>query len=76
MSVDHVMFYIAVVILGFQLIAGAIIFTLTPNRFLPPFRYNLVSEISFFHASNALSDVAGTANMNSAMHRRHLSGLG
>ena len=76
MSMDPVMFYIAVVILGFQLIAGAIIFASTPKRFLPRFPYNLVSEISFFHASNALSDVAGTANMNSAMRRKHLRGLG
>jgi len=76
MSMDPVMFYIAVVILGFQLIAGAIIFASAPRRFLPRFPYNLASEISFFHASSALSDVAGTANMNSAMRGRHLSGLG
>jgi len=76
MSMDPVMFYIAVVILGFQLIAGAIIFAWMPRRFLPRFPYNLASEISFFQASSALSDVAGTANMSSAMRSRHLKGLG
>jgi len=73
---DPTMFYIAVVILGFQLIAGAIIFAWMPRRFLPRFPYNLASEISFFYASRALSDVAGTANMSSAMRSRHLKGLG
>ena len=76
MSMDPTMFYIAVVILGFQLIAGAVIFAWMPRRFLPRFPYNLVSEISFFHASSALSDVAGTTNMSSAMRSRHLKGLG
>jgi len=76
MSMDPVMFYIAVVILGFQLITGAIIFASRPRCFLPRFPYNLVSEISFFHTSSALSDVAGTANMSSAMRGRHLRGLG
>ena len=75
MSMDPVMFYIAVGILGFQLIAGTIIFV-TPRRFLPRFPYTLASEISFFYASSALSDVAGTANMNSAMRSRHLKRLG
>ena len=72
MSMDPVMFYIAVAILGFQLIAGTIMFAWTPRRFLPRFPYNLASEISFFYASSALSDVAGTANMSSAMRSRHL----
>ena len=76
MLMDPVMFYIAVVILGFQLITGAIIFASRPRCFLPRFPYNLVSEISFFHTSSALSDVAGTANMSSAMRGRHLRGLG
>ena len=76
MSMDPMMFYIAVVILGFQLITGAIIFASRPRCFLPRFPYNLASEISFFHTSSALSDVAGTANMSSAMRSRHLRGLG
>ena len=76
MSMDPVMFYIAVVILGFQLITGAIIFASRPRCFLPRLPCNLVSEISFFHTSSALSDVAGTANMSSAMRGRHLKGLG
>ena len=76
MSMDPVMFYITVGILGFQLTAGTIIFASTPRRFLPRFPYNLASEISFFHASSALSDVAGTANMSSAMRSRHLKRLG
>ncbi|PUU73740.1 hypothetical protein B9Z19DRAFT_511586 [Tuber borchii] len=74
-SMDPVMFCVAVGILGFQLIAGTVIFV-TPRRFLPRFPYTLASEISFFHASSALSDVAGTANMNSAMRSRHLKRLG
>ena len=73
---DPVMFYIAVAILGFQLIVGTIIFVSTPRHLLPKFPYNLASEISFFHASSALSDVAGTANMSSAMRNRHLKRLG
>ena len=76
MFMDPMMFYIVVGILGFQLIAGTIIFASIPRRFLPRFPYNLVSEISFFHASSALSDVAGTANMNSALRSRHLKRLG
>jgi len=76
MSMDPVMFYITVSILGFQIIAGTIIFASTPRRFLPSFPYNLASEISFFHASSALSDVAGTANMSSARRSRHLKRLG
>ena len=76
MSMDPVMFYIAVAALGFQLIAGVVIFASTPGRFLPRFPYSLVSEIGFFHSSSALSDVAGTANMSSAMRSRHLRKLG
>ena len=76
MSMDPVMFYVAVIVLGFQIIAGAIIYASRPRCFLPKFPYNLVSEISFFHTSSALSDVAGTANMSSAMRSRHLKGLG
>jgi len=76
MSMDPVMFYIAVAILGFQLTTGTIIFVWTPRAFLPRFPYNIASEISFFHASSALSDVAGTENMSSAMRSRHLKRLG
>ena len=76
MSMDPVMFYIAIAVLGFQLIGGVIIYASRPRRFLPRFPYNLVSEITFFHASSALSDVARTANMSSAMRSRHLKGLG
>ena len=76
MSMDPVMFYIAVAILGFQLITGTIIFVWTPRRFLPKFPYNLASEISFFHPSSPLSDVAGTANMSSARRNKHLKRLG
>ena len=72
MLMDPVMFYIAVVILGFQLIAGTIIFASTPRRFLPRFPYNLGSKISSFHASSALPAVARTANMSSAMRNRYL----
>jgi len=75
-SMDLVMFYIAVAILGFQLIAAAIVFPSMARRFLPRFLYNLVSEISFFHASSCfLFDVAGTGNMSSAMRAGHLKGL-
>ena len=76
MSMDPVMFYIAAFVLGFQLLAGAIIYASRPRCFLPRFPYNLVSEISFFYASSAMSDAAGTANMSSAMRGRHLKGLG
>ena len=76
MLMDPAMFYATVIILGFQLIAGTIIFASMPRRFLPRFPYNLASEISFFHASSALSDVAGTANMSSALRSRHLKRLG
>jgi len=76
MSMDPVMFYIAVIVLGFQLIAGAVVYASRPRCFLPRFPYNLVSEISFFHRSSALSDVAGTADMSSDVRSRHLGGLG
>ena len=60
MSMDPVMFYIVVGILGFQIIAGTIIFASgRPRCFLPRFPCNLAFDISFFHASSALSDVAG-----------------
>jgi len=75
MSMDLVMFYIAVAILGFQLIAAAIVFPSMARHFLPRFLYNLVSEISFFHASSVVFDVAGTGNMSSAMPAGHLKGL-
>lgn len=75
MSMDPVMFYIAVGILGFQLIARTIILV-TPKGFLQRFPYTLSSEIGFFHASSALSDVARTANMNSAVRNRLLKRLG
>ena len=71
-----VMFYIVVGILRFQPISRTIIFASTPRRFLPRLGSNLTSEISFFHASSALSHVAGTLNMSSAMHSRHLKRLG
>jgi len=73
---DPVMIYIAVAILGFQLIAGTIILASTPRRLLPRLPLSLASEISFFHASHALSDVAGTANMSSGVRSRHLKRLG
>jgi len=75
-SIDQVMFSIAVAILRFQLIAGTIIFASTPRRLLPRFPYNLASDISFFHTSSALSDIARTANMSSAMRSQHFERLG
>jgi len=46
MLMDPVIFYIAVDILGFRLIAGTIILPSgSPKRFLPRFLYNLASEI-------------------------------
>jgi len=66
------MFYITMAILGFQIVAGTIIFGSTARHFLPRFPCNMASEIGFFHAS---SDVAGTANMCSAMRSRHLKRL-
>ena len=73
---DPVMFYIAVAILGFQLISGTIIFASTPRPFLPRFLYNFASEISVFYTSSALSDITGMANMSSAMRSRCLKRLG
>ena len=72
MLMDPIMFYITVVILRFQLIAGTMIFALMPRRFLPGFPHNLASKISLFHASSALPAVARTANMSSAMRNRYL----
>ena len=69
------MFYIAVAILGFQLLTGTMIFS-TSRRFLPRFPYNLASEIFCFHAGSALSDDTGTANMTPAMCSQHLKRLG
>jgi len=40
------------------------------------FPYTLASEISFFHASRALSDLSRTAYMSSTMPNRHLVRLG
>ncbi|KAG0127965.1 hypothetical protein HOY82DRAFT_624030 [Tuber indicum] len=77
MSMDPVMFYMAVAVLGFQIIAGAIIFLSRPRCLLPRFPYTLASEIGFFHASaKAMSDIAGTEHMSSAMRSKHLAGLG
>jgi len=70
-----VMFYIAIALLGFQLVTGTIIFSMS-RRFLASFPYNLASETFCFHASSALSDDTGTANMTSAMRSPHLKGLG
>ena len=47
-SMDPVIFCIAVAILGFQLIAGTIIFASgRPRHFLPRLRYNFACEIGF-----------------------------
>jgi len=54
MFMDPVMFYIAVAVLGFHLIARTIIFALAPRCLLLRFPYNLVSEISPLHPSRDL----------------------
>jgi len=73
----QVMFCIAAALLGFQAIVWTLIFgsALTSRPFLPRFPYNLASEIRFLHASSALSDIAGTADMSSAMRSIHLKRL-
>ena len=75
-SMDPVMFYIATALLGFSTIASVVVFTARPKRFLPRLLNTLADEIGFFYASEALKDTAGTANMTSAMRKRHLSELG
>ena len=73
---DPVMFCISTALLGFSAIASVVIFTARPKRFLPRLPNTLAAEIGFFYASEALKDMAGTANMTSAMRERHLARLG
>ena len=75
-SMDPVMFYIAIVLLGFSTLASAVIFNARPRRFLPRLPITLAAEIGFFYASEALEDTAGTAHMSSAMRQKHLANLG
>ena len=75
-SMDPVMFYIAIVLLGFSTLASAVIFNARPRRFLPRLPITLAAEIGFFYASEALEDTAGTAHMSSAMREKHLANLG
>ena len=75
-SMDPVMFYIAVVLLGFSALASIVIFTARPKRFLPWLPDNLAAEIGLFYASQALEDTAGTAHMSSAMREKRLAALG
>jgi len=69
MSMGQVMFCIAVALLGFQVILWTLILgsALTSRPFLPRFPYNLASEIRFLHTSSGISDVAGTADLSSAI---------
>ena len=75
-SMDPVMFYISVVLLGFSALASIVIFTARPRRFLPRLPDNLAAEIGLFCASQALEDTAGTAHMSSAMREKRLAALG
>ena len=75
-SMDPVMFYIAVVLLGFSALASVVIFTARPRRFLPWLPNSLAAEIGLFYASQALEDTAGTAHMSSAMREKRLAALG
>ena len=75
-SMDPVMFYIAIVLLGFSTLASAVVFTARPKRFLPRLPDCLAAEIGLFYASEALEDIAGTAHMSSAMRERHLAAQG
>ena len=75
-SMDPVMFYIAVVLLGFSALASIVIFTARPRRFLPRLPDSLAAEIGLFYASQALEDTAGTAHMSSAMREKRLAALG
>ena len=74
-SMDPVMFYIAIALLGFSTLASAVIFYSRPRRFLPRLPITLAAEIGFFYASEALEDMAGTAHMSSAMREKHLANL-
>ena len=75
-SMDPVMFYIAIVLLSFSTLASVVIFSARPKRFLPRLPITLAAEIGFFYASEALGDTAGTAHMSSEMRERHLATLG
>ena len=75
-SMDPVMFYISVVLLGFSALASVVIFTARPKRFLPWLPDSLAAEIGLFYASQALEDTAGTAHMSSAMREKRLAALG
>ena len=75
-SMDPVMFYISVVLLGFSALASVVIFTARPRRFLPWLPDSLAAEIGLFYASQALEDTAGTAHMSSAMREKRLAALG
>ena len=75
-SMDPVMFYIAIVLLGFSTLASVVIFNSRPKRFLPRLPITLAAEIGSIYASEALEDTVGTANMSSEMRERHLAKLG
>ena len=75
-SMDPIMFYIAIVLLGFSTLASAVIFSSCPKRFMPRLPNTLAAEIGFIYASEALEDTAGTAHMSSAMREGHLANLG
>ena len=75
-SMDPVMFYIAIVLLGFSTLASVVIFNARPKRLLPRLPNTLAADIGFVYASQALEDTAGAAHMSSAMRERHLAKLG
>ena len=70
-SMDPVMFYIAMSILSFSTLASVVIFYSCPEKFLPRIPNTIAAEIGFFYASQALQDAAGTAHMSSAMREMH-----
>lgn len=70
------MFYISATILSLNVLVAIVAYTFRPKSFLPRLPDTLASEIAYFHASQALKDVGGTAGMTSRARERHLRSLG
>lgn len=82
MSMSNEIFYITAVLLGLNVLVGITTWILRPMRFfpkppsLPRFPDSIAAEIGFFHASQALRDVSGTASLSSRAREKHLESLG
>lgn len=82
MSMSNEIFYITAVLLGLNVLVGITTWILRPMQFfpkppsLPRFPDSIAAEIGFFHASQALRDVSGTASVSSRAREKHLESLG